>query len=249
MKIGLLVIATGKYKYFFDNLYKSIQKNFLPKHEKIIYYFTDEKKKLDQYTNVVQIYKEKLGFPSDTLYRYKFFNTHKEKILKYEPEYLFYLDVDMRIVDIVDEKIIPKKNKTLTCTFHPGFYNQNRKKRPKPLEDRKISSFFVPLEKRIVYFAGGFQGGETKEYLRVTENISKKIDHDFNKLNIIPKFHDESAWNHYILHNIKKFNVLKPEYCYPEMEDQQKFKELYNTICHMQPKILALEKDHKFYRS
>ena len=61
MKIGLLIIATGRYKLFFDDLYKTVEKNFLPEHEKTFFYFTDSKKDLTkQYPNMVQIYKKRL---------------------------------------------------------------------------------------------------------------------------------------------------------------------------------------------
>lgn len=248
MKIGILVIFTGRYKLFFDDFYKTVMKNFLPNNEKVFFCFTDTEEDLTKkYPGVVQIKKERLGFPGDTLYRYKFFNQHKQTILKHNPDYLFYLDVDMRVVDLVSDKILPKNKKTLTCVFHPGFYNQ--KKRAKPMEDRKISNFYVPEKKRIVYFAGGFQGGLTEEYLTIIKGIAKKIDEDKKNHNIIPKFHDESAWNHYIINNVKKFNVVNPEYCYPEMSDTKKFKEHYNTLVKLTPRILALEKDHEFYRS
>lgn len=247
MKIGLLVIASNNYKLFFDDLYKSIMKNFLPKHEKIIFYFNDSNEDLTkQYENIVDIKVSHQKWPGMTLYRYRFFNNARDTILKSGVEYIFYMDVDMRVVGLVDETVIPKAKKDLTAVFHPGFYNQ--KKREKPHEKRKKSSFYVKPKRRVVYIAGGFQGGKTKAYLDATLGIADKIDEDKEKHNIIPKWHDESAWNHYLTKNVKRFNVVKPEYCFPEMEDQETFRKHYNTICDMTPRILALEKDHDFYR-
>jgi len=248
MKIGLLIIATGRYKLFFDDLYKSVEKNFLPGHEKTFFYFTDSKKDLTkQYPNMVQIYKKRLGFPDDTLYRYKFFNNARKQILESGVDYIFYMDVDMRVVQLVNEKVIPQGSKTLTAVFHPGYWNDRRK--PKPHETRPISSFYVKPKRRVVYIAGGFQGGKTQDYLDATLEISKKIDSDKKKHNIIPVWHDESAWNHYLTKNVKKFNVVNPEYCFPETSNPTNFAANFGTCAKLTPRILALEKDHAFYRA
>ena len=43
MKIGVLVIATGRYDQFFEPLYDSFEEHFLPGHQKIYFYLTDSK--------------------------------------------------------------------------------------------------------------------------------------------------------------------------------------------------------------
>jgi hypothetical protein len=245
-KVGILLVATGRYKEFFENFYNTCEKNFLINYEKTYFYFTDSEEDLTKkYKNIVQIKKNKLGFPGDTLYRYKFFHNNREKIINSGVEYLFYLDVDMKIVNIVGEEIFPKGKKHLTGVFHPGFYNQ--KKRHKPHEKRQKSSFFVPENKRKLYLAGGFQGGITKHYLDIAEKLMKMIDNDEKKYKMIPKVHDESAWNHYFIYNMYRFNIMKPEYCYPEFKSDKE-KQRYQTILEMTPRILALSKDHKYYR-
>lgn len=246
MKIGIFIIASGRYKEFFENFYNTCEENFLPEHEKIYFYFTDSEEDLTKkYKNMIQIKVPHLGFPGMTLYRYKFFYNEREKIIKSGVDYVFYLDIDMRIVNIVGEEIIPKGRKHLTGVFHPGFYNQ--KKRHKPHEKRTKSSFFVPENKRKLYLAGGFQGGITKSYLDVAENLMKMIDNDEIKYKIIPKFHDESAWNHYFIYHMGRYNVMIPEYCYPEFKSEKE-KGRYQTILEMTPRILALDKNHKYYR-
>jgi hypothetical protein len=243
MKIGLLIIATGKYKFFFDKLYKAIMENFLQNHEKIIFYFTDSNEdESKKYKNLVQLKIKRLGFPGDTLYRYKRFNEFRQEILETNVDYIYYLDVDMDIIDNVGEEIIPPNTKTLTAVFHPGYYRDREK--PKPHESRKESSFYVPEHKRLVYIAGGFQGGKTKEYLDVTREISRKIDKDI-KRNLMPVWHDESAWNHYLINNVKKFHVVNSSYCYPENADFR----TYRGIKNLSPKIIALNKDHNYFRN
>ena len=43
MKIGILLVATGRYKEFFENFYNSSEENFLSEHEKIYFYLLKEK--------------------------------------------------------------------------------------------------------------------------------------------------------------------------------------------------------------
>jgi hypothetical protein len=246
MKIGILVIASNRYKEFFDDLYKSLEKNFLPNYEKVIFYFNDSQKNMtEQYHNVVDIKVKHQPWPGMTLYRYKFFNQARKQILKSCVEYLFYVDADMRIVNLVDEIILPKGTKTLTAVFHPGFYNDRTKL--KSHETNPNSSFFVPKNKRVVYIAGGFQGGKTKEYLDATLELSKKIDYDYKYKKLIPIFHDESAWNFYLIKNVKKFNVVNPEYCYPE-KSKQVIQTHFKGCIGLTPRILALEKNHKEFQ-
>jgi len=248
MKIGLLVIASNRYKLFFDDLYKSVEKYFLPNHEKTFFYFNDSQKDLTkEYKNLVDIKVKHQPWPGMTLYRYKFFNKARKQIFESGVDYIYYLDVDMRIVNLVDEKIIPQGNKVLTAVFHPGYWNDRKKQ--KPHETNPKSSFYVKPKKRVVYIAGGFQGGKTKEYLNATLEISKKIDSDKKKHNIIPIWHDESAFNHYLTKNVKKFTVVNPEYCFPECSNPAKFANCFGTCGKLTPRILALEKDHTFYRT
>jgi len=245
MKIGFLIIATGPYKIFFEKLRESILENFMTNHEKIFFYFTDDKSNLNKFKDVVKIPLKNLGFPKMTLFRYKFFSNNSNKIKSYKPDYLFYLDVDMLIVDKVEDDILPKNDKKLLAVFHPGFYNTINK--IKPHETNKKSNFFVPSNKRVVYVAGGFQGGITNEYLKTSKELSKLIDEDFSK-NIIPVWHDESAFNWYLTKNVKKIKFITPEYCYPECHNEKKMNTCYRTIQKLKPKILALEKDNEVFQ-
>ena len=245
MKVGLVIIATGKYNCFFDDLYKSCEKNFLPEVEKTYFYFTDDMES-ELPDNVVRIHREHMKWPFITLYRFKTFNKHRDTILKSGVDYVFYLDVDMEIVDKVGEEILPKADgKSLTCVFHPGFYNNKVVK--KPHETNKKSNFFVKEKKRKLYVAGGFQGGEAEAYLDVAKLLDDKIDEDVSN-DIIPVWHDESAWNWFLTKNHKKFIAMKPDYCYPQMADRKQFASTYRAIVNIKPKILALEKDHKEFQ-
>ncbi len=63
--IGILYIATGKYKMFFDVFYKSIQKYFIKDCKKEILVFTDEPMFFSEYKSV-KVYKIDFNdFPLD----------------------------------------------------------------------------------------------------------------------------------------------------------------------------------------
>ena len=73
--IGIFLIATGKYIYYFEQLIKSVEENFLTDYKKCYIISTDNVKyaqKLCEKYKVKSLIKfiHKKGFPLDTLYRY-----------------------------------------------------------------------------------------------------------------------------------------------------------------------------------
>ena len=64
------------------------------------------------------------------------------------------------------------------------------------------------------YCCGGFQGGSSKEYLKLCETISANIDQD-DKKGILAIYHDESHVNRYFVDN-PPTRILNAGYCAPE---------------------------------
>jgi hypothetical protein len=192
MKIGLLLIATNKYKQFVKPLLLSANKHFFKSDDVTCYLFTDDPAQftgIDSRINIVTIQIPSYGFPEATLLRYRMFTDHSDKLTA---DYLIYSDVDMKIVDHVGTEILPHVG--LICTQHPGFYSQGG-----------------------TYYAGGFQGGSREAYLAAASTMAEWIDDD--ECNGTRKeWHDETNWNLYLkLHPAEK--VLSPSYC---MVDQPK---------------------------
>lgn len=245
MKVGILIIATGRYEQFFEQLYDSFEEFCLPGYEKKYFYLTDSDKE-DLPYNVEKYYITRLGFPYDTLYRYKYFLSIEEEILNSGVDCLFYTDIDMKAIYKLGDEILPTFETPLIAVAHPGFY---KKGRGTP-ETRKISKAYIsPFEHRDYYIAGGFQGGFTKEYLKASKIMNEMIDIDYSK-GIIPIWNDESIWNRYYTSNLKQFKILSPSYVYPE----SKYKNLYSTnhykqLNNLKPILLALDKNHKYFRS
>ena len=227
MKIGLLVIATGKYTQFIPPLFKSVQKHFMNGHEVNIFVFTDGK--IPENNIIKRVEQKHLGWPNATLKRYHVFDKNKDTLSKMD--YLFYCDADMKFIADVGDEILPEKSSNgLVGTEHPGFHGGRRG----TYETRKESTAYVSPNEGVTYCAGGFNGGTSKAFLRMSKTIKERVDKDLEK-DVIAVWHDESQMNRYFIDNVPK--VLNPGYCYPES---------WNIP--FDKKLLALDKNHSEIR-
>lgn len=222
--VGLLIMATGRYIEFVEPLIKSAKEHFCPGHHVTYFIFTDGN--LAPQEDVVCIYQKRLGWPFDTMKRNYVYALHREA---YEGiDYLFACDSDMLFVDRVGDEIFGDRVATLSPGFAPGS--------PFPrirgaYETSPLSTACVRDDEGESYFAGGFFGGTTKEFLNITDNTNANIDIDLQN-GIIAEFHDESHWNRYCIDNPPTI-ILSPSYCYPE-----------NWKIPYKRKLLALDKNH-----
>lgn len=223
-KIGLLVIATGKYTQFIPPLFKSMKKHFLKNHDVTMFVFSDGE--MPKKEGMIHIFQEHEGWPFATLKRYHVFCKHKEVLS--EMDYLFYCDADMLFVNDIGDEVLGD----LIGTIHPGFYNKQRG----TYEIKETSTAFVSLQEGEKYYAGGFNGGTSTSFLKMAEHIKTNIDIDLNN-NIIAIWHDESHLNRYFIDNKPEIE-LSPSYCYPE-----------NWNLPFEKKLIALDKNHNEIRS
>jgi histo-blood group ABO system transferase len=86
------------------------------------------------------------------------------------------------------------------------------------------------------YFAGGFNGGSSYQYLKMAKYISNNIDVDYSK-NLIAIWHDESHMNRYFIDN-PPTKILSPSYCYSE-----------SVKIPFKRRLVALDKNHNKIRS
>lgn len=224
-KIGLLLICTNKYYDFLDKIIESADKYFLEEYSVTYYIFSNLDIKIKSKRPICTIKIDHKKWPWMTLGRYEIFSNNSQ-ILK-DMDYLYYSDVDMEFKSKIGDEILSNT----VVTLHPGFYDKDRG----TPEDNIDSKAYIPIDANGKYYAGGFNGGTSEEYLKMSEILSKNINDDF-KNNIIAKWHDESHLNKYFFDN-KPSTILNPGYCYPEGKDIP-----------FECKILALTKDHKFYR-
>jgi histo-blood group ABO system transferase len=223
--IGLLIIATNKYTTFIEPLIKSADENFLINQEVTYFIFTNKNLDLKSKRNIVYINVEHKDWPWMTLGRYKIFTDNQHELSKMD--YLYYCDADMRFVGLVGDEILSD----LVATQHPGYYNR----RGTP-ETNPASLACVYPHEDMQYFAGGFNGGSSYEYLKMAKKISNNIDIDYSN-NIIAIWHDESHMNRYFIDN-KPTKILNASYCYGE-----------SMNIPFERKLIALDKNHSEIRS
>ncbi len=235
MKICILTIATNKYIQFVERLLDNIEENFLNGHEIECLLFTDHEVEASDNVRVCQIDHE--PWPMPTLKRYNYFIKEKEFISQFD--YCYYFDVDMGLVDKVGDEVLGD----LVATRHPSqsFYgpdNASYERNPKSLA-------YIPIGEGKTYYAGGFNGGRTEHFLKMSQIISDRVTKDLEN-NIIALWHDESHLNRYLIDNPPTLE-LDPSYCYPEAA--LKSPNSWVVSQYYQPKILALDKNHNEIRS
>ena len=104
-KIGLLVIATGKYDRFIPPLFKSVKKHFMNNHDVTMFVFTDQD--IPSKDGIERIQHDHEPWPMPTLKRYHTFDKHRDALSKMD--YLFYCDADMLFVSEVGDEVLPRE--------------------------------------------------------------------------------------------------------------------------------------------
>lgn len=213
MKIGILYICTGKYSIFWKDFYLSMEKNFIKDSEKHYFVFTDAEHIDFEKENpkIHRIYQKNLGWPGNTLMRFHIFLGIEKELM--DMDYLFFFNANLLILEKINEEdFLPNEEQKLVATLHPGFYNKKRK--DFTYDDNRKSTAFVEKNEGEYYFAGGLNGGKTKDFIEAMEIMKNNTDID-TKNGVIAKWHDESHWNKYLIDrpSIKK---LSPSYLYPE---------------------------------
>ncbi len=221
--IGFCIMATGKYIQFVPPLITSAKKYFCPDHNVTFFVFTDSD--LKESKNVIRIEQKKLGWPSDTLMRFSVYYQHKNILANMD--YLFACDADMLFVDYVGNEILGN----LVGTLHPGFFGKDEF----PYETNPISTAYINKGEEGFYFAGGFNGGTNKEFIKMAKTITNNIKIDLEH-NYIAVWHDESHLNKYFNDN-KPTIMLSSSYCCPENAEQIGYPPY-------KPRLIARDKNH-----
>lgn len=246
-KVGVLMVCINQpYWQYGEPVIQGIRNYFLPDHEVEIMMWADlptfpEAKDVTWGADKV-FSTESIGWPYPTLMRYHLFLQQEEYLKKFD--YLFYLDLDMRVVNIVGDEIL---GEGLTAAQHP-MYALDKKYIP-PYEPSQDSASFIPRPGRVItdngkprfeplYFAGGFQGGKADLFVEAMKGTRDIIDTDLKK-NYIPVWNDESAWNKYLFENPPS-TVLNPSYVYPDSMINEYYVKVWGR--NYPPKIVTLTK-------
>lgn len=240
-KIAFCCICLNEpYWQYAKDMIEGAKNLFLPGHQVDFFLWSD----MPETYGATVFPTEPIEWPMPTLMRYSLFLQQEEKLKEYD--YIFYCDVDMRFVDVVGDEIL---GDGLTAAQHPMY--ALRKEYIAPYEPNEKSASYIPRSGRVIndngkprflplYFAGGFQGGRTKEWLAAMKQMKKMVDKDLS-INYIPIWNDETVWNKYLFENPPSV-VLTPSYIYPDSLIKEYYEPLWG--CSYPPKIVTLTKKH-----
>ena len=209
-KIAILYIGTGRYTIFWDEFYHSCEKNLLRNCEKHYFFFTDSKE-FQSNGKITVVPQENLGWPLITALRYKILNKIKEELKDYD--YAFFFNGNMEVInEVKEEELIPTAEEGyIVAPLHSG--NKRFKSNYEfEYERNPKSTSYIPYGEGEYYFHAGLLGGRVKEFLEMLETCEKMMDEDL-KNNFIPKFHDESVFNKYVLTH--PYKTLSNYYIHP----------------------------------
>jgi histo-blood group ABO system transferase len=241
-KVALMFICLNTpYWPFLKDVIEDCRKNFLTEHKVDFFTWSDMPEDVSYGATVFPT--EPITWPYPTLMRYHLF-LQQEEVLK-EYDYIFYLDVDMRVVASVGDEIL---GDGLTMAEHP-MYSIRREYVP-PYEPNNQSSAFIPRLGVVIndngkpwfkplYAAGGFQGGTAKEFLKAMHAMKAGVDKDFNN-NYVAIWNDESHWNKYLYGYEGHLTVLSPSYVYPDSLIEEYYVKVWGK--NYTPKIVTLTK-------
>lgn len=213
-KIAILYICTGRYSIFWNEFYKSCEKFFLPNYKKTYHVFTDDPKlEYSNADNVKIIPQEKLGWPYDTLYRFKMFNSIVNELKSFD--YIFFFNANSRLVKNVNPDII-EQGKSLIGAIHPCYYNKSKEEY---IYDRNsTSTAYMSKEDGDNYYMGAFNGGKAEAFIKLIQTLTRNIEID-EEVNYIALWHDESHLNKYFWKHRKEVLALPSSFVYPEEYD------------------------------
>lgn len=210
MKIAILYIGTGRYTIFWDEFYKSCEKHFIKDAQKHYFFFTDDKT-IKNTDNVTIIEQDNLGWPLIACLRYKILNKVKEQLKDFD--YVFFFNGNMEFIrPITGEEFLPTAEEGyIVAPLHSG--NKRMKSNLEfNYERNPKSAAYIPYGDGKYYFHSGILGGRTKEFQELLDACEKLMDDDLRN-NIIPKVHDESTFNKYVL--TRPYKTLSNYYIYP----------------------------------
>jgi len=191
-RVTLNLIATNNYTEFLDGIMESARNHFMKDADlSFIVYANSGNVKESKDVRVIHVDDE--PWPGPTLKRFHYF-CKAEELIK-ESDFSFYIDVDssfrkdLSLSDLF--RVVPEENIKMIGTLHPGFYGTQGTP-----ERRPISTAYIPLDSKNQYFCGGFFGGKSSDFLKMSRNLMNSIEADLRK-KIIAVWHDESHLNRY----------------------------------------------------
>lgn len=214
--IAIYYIATDKYKEAF-NYFKQDLKYFYPNFRKTIIILSDG---LEEWDNVIEnniTYKvyhiDHFTWPIIALFKMKYIYDHR-----IDCDYVCYFNADLQYnKDYFDPELSILDLNKLNVTEHSYAYYYNRKYDNDLFYDMKIDEIYKKflsensvswIDDKYKYIQACFFFGPSDIVYEMCNDINDMINTDL-KINVIPKYHDESYLNKWVLLNNEK--VAKPK--------------------------------------
>jgi hypothetical protein len=203
-RVGFFLMGTGLYIRLVEQVILSIDKHFcsssLSSSHYVHYFVLTDAMHLNSTLfkhNFTIIHTPHLAWPFSTLSRFQhlhslFYNKNASLLTSYD--YLYWLDVDMRLVDDVCEDIFGD----LVGVIHP---QRDTSERSYPYESsNEESSAYLSQENRYEnpYYFGAFWGGRVEHVFQLIMTCDENVKYDYEKLNgFVAHQHDESHLNRF----------------------------------------------------
>jgi hypothetical protein len=219
LRVGVLTVCTGRYCEHLERHLRLLLSNFLAGHGKTCYIFTDqvararatvaELARTHDFAAVVTAI-EGRGFPGDTLYRYHYMLLQEQHILAHT-DVVYYMDVDLvPEANIRAFEVVPSADRPLVAVRH-----MLQDGRGTPEARPQSRAYLADAAWRLCYFAGGFLGGRSPDFMRMARTIAEAVDDDDSR-EVVAIWHDESHLNKYLAVHHARVRVLPPSYLYPQ---------------------------------
>jgi len=196
-KVTLNLIATNNYTVFLDDVMESARNLFVNDCELIFIVYTNSNQEFDS-PDIKKIHIDNEPWPMSTLKRFHYFLSAKKEIL--ESDFSFYIDVDSMFRKPLNLSDMIGGDQGLIGTLHPGFVLIETWNPLGTPELNPRSRAFIERGKNKHYFCGGFFGGDSHSFIKMSESIRENVNLDLND-GIIAIWHDESHLNRYFLDN------------------------------------------------
>ena len=214
IKIAIVYTCTGDYVYFWEGFYRSFHEKFVPEAEKDYFVFTDAEALFAEKDDphIHRIRQENLGWPGNTLYRFRMIHSIEEQLRSFD--YVFLFNANLVCMETVHAKDVLPEGNRIVVVQHPKSDVRRPYKHPYDRNPKSIAYIPYTELKAKYYVCGGINGGSTDAYLSMIRDLDRRVDED-DAHGVLARYHDESHINRYIVDH-PDYRLLTAEYAYPE---------------------------------
>lgn len=238
--LGVLVIATGRYLEFAEQLLTDLERELPPSQNMVVNLFTDAAPKQlgalakGRLLRLNPLPVAALRWPEASLLRYELFTQAADEI---QGDLLVYLDADLRVLRDFTPMLTPHEwPGGMAAVRHPGFYRPHQFRPRGTWETRRLSQAYVAPWRRRHYVCGGVWMGQREALFSVSELLANRVRVDA-AAGVTARWHDESHWNWWVAHH--RVQLLEPSWCWvPD----------YPWLAQLEPFITAVDKGATFIR-